>query len=257
MLGPVPTAKQRKGLIQSIPAGESFGRVGIDLLGPFPKTTQGNKYVNTFIDYGTRWAETLAVPAGTARAQEVVKFLLENIICRHSTPGSILTYRGQVFSSAIVRELLRLMDIQGTMTSAYRPQCNGAVEHLYATLITMMPQYVSSKQKNWDQCLPLANFAYNIKKHESAGFSPFLLPILPSEICLNQNVGEEESKQLLRLVAQNLRKQQEKAKHRVSAWLRGADLHPNKREGSHTQIYAPLEWSSRGGEKDHTKFCIL
>ncbi|KAJ8885626.1 hypothetical protein PR048_011824 [Dryococelus australis] len=64
--------------------------------------------------YGMRWA----VPSGMA--YEVAQFLLENVICRHSTPGSILSDRGQVFSSAVVHELLKLMGVQETMTSGYR-----------------------------------------------------------------------------------------------------------------------------------------
>ncbi|KAJ8887352.1 hypothetical protein PR048_013567 [Dryococelus australis] len=220
----------------------------IDLLGPFPKTTQGNKYVITCINYGTKWAEIQAVPAGTA--QEVAQFLFGNIICKHSTPGSILTDRGQVFGSAVVHKLLRLMDIQGTMTSGYRSQCNGAVERLHTTLTTMI------NQRNCDQCFPLVIFAYNISKQESTGFSPFLLVYgLSQEVEGAPEAGYGEPPQTARegKVAVGPPAQG----GRVSAWSGGADTHPVEENGPHSKIHAPLEWSSRGGEKDHPKFVFL
>ncbi|KAJ8887273.1 hypothetical protein PR048_013488 [Dryococelus australis] len=114
------TAKPKR-VLQPIPSGEHFHRIGTDLLGPFPKTNQSNKYIITRIDYGA--------------AHKVAQFLLENVICRYSIPGSILSDRGQVFSSVGVCELLRVI------SSSYRPQCNGAVERLHATLTTMMSLY--------------------------------------------------------------------------------------------------------------------
>ncbi|KAJ8885993.1 hypothetical protein PR048_012199 [Dryococelus australis] len=108
------------GLLQPIPSDEPFDRIGIDLLDPFPKTTRGNKYFITCIDYDTRW--------------EVALDLLGNVICRHSMPGSVLSD-----GIMAVHELLRLMDVQGT-TSSYHPQCNGAAERLYPTRTSMISQ---------------------------------------------------------------------------------------------------------------------
>ncbi|KAJ8886911.1 hypothetical protein PR048_013125 [Dryococelus australis] len=171
------------GLLQPVPSDEPFDRVNSNLLGPSPKTKRGNKYAIPCIAYGTRWAETRAVPAGIA--QEVVQ---------HSTTESILSDRGQMFSSAVVKKLLKLMDVQGTMTSGYRAECNGVVKGLHATITTM------TNQKDWDLSLPLITFAYNISRQES---TTFLLvygrePVLPSDICLNQRVNEAESKRLQR-----------------------------------------------------------
>lgn len=36
-------------------------RVGVDILGPFPKRELGNRYVLVAIDYFTKWAEAYAV----------------------------------------------------------------------------------------------------------------------------------------------------------------------------------------------------
>ncbi|KAJ8892631.1 hypothetical protein PR048_005212 [Dryococelus australis] len=70
------TNQKPASLLQPIPVGEPFDRVGINLLGPFPKTHHGN---SNFIDFGIRWAETRAVPAGTT--EDVAQFLLDNVEC--------------------------------------------------------------------------------------------------------------------------------------------------------------------------------
>ena len=37
-------------------------RLAADILGPFPESTWGNKYVLTVIDYLTKWVEIFAIP---------------------------------------------------------------------------------------------------------------------------------------------------------------------------------------------------
>lgn len=43
-------------------------RVAIDILGPFPHTPRGNRYVVVALDYFTKWPEAVAVPDQEARA---------------------------------------------------------------------------------------------------------------------------------------------------------------------------------------------
>ena len=42
-----------------------FERLGIDLIGPFPKSALGNKYVIVAVDYFTKWVIVKAVPKAT------------------------------------------------------------------------------------------------------------------------------------------------------------------------------------------------
>jgi Integrase zinc binding domain len=47
-----------------------FETVGVDILGPFPRSKGGNKYVILAVDYLTKWTMTRAVPK--ANLEEVV-----------------------------------------------------------------------------------------------------------------------------------------------------------------------------------------
>ena len=50
-------------------------QVGIDLIGPLPKTSRGNRYVVTLVDYFSKWPEAAPLPDKTA--QGIAMFLFE------------------------------------------------------------------------------------------------------------------------------------------------------------------------------------
>ena len=52
--------------------------IGIDILGPFPKSENANKYVIVATDYLTKWVEAKATPNQTA--WDVAKFVIENLV---------------------------------------------------------------------------------------------------------------------------------------------------------------------------------
>ena len=84
---------QRKGKMKKnnplhpIETQPPFEKIGIDLIGPLPITSNQNKYIVVAIDYGTKWAEARAIK--DAAATTIVPFLYEDIICQHSFPKRI------------------------------------------------------------------------------------------------------------------------------------------------------------------------
>ncbi|GFV82446.1 transposon Ty3-I Gag-Pol polyprotein [Trichonephila clavipes] len=96
-------------LVPIPPAIAPFHRIGIDLLGRFPKSAHGNKWIIVCTDYSTRYAITKALP--TAEVDEIAKFLLEEIVLRHGAPRVIITDRGAVFRSRLVSSLVDLCNI--------------------------------------------------------------------------------------------------------------------------------------------------
>ncbi|GFT60659.1 transposon Tf2-9 polyprotein [Trichonephila clavipes] len=152
-------------LVPIPPAIAPFHRIGIDLLGRFPKSAHGNKWIIVCTDYSTRYAITKALP--TAEVDEIAKFLLEEIVLRHGAPRVIITDRGAVFRSRLVSSLVDLCNIDHRFTTAYHPQTNGLTERFNKTLADMLSMYVDVEQKNWDEILPFVTFAYNTAKQET------------------------------------------------------------------------------------------
>ncbi|GFX14213.1 retrovirus-related Pol polyprotein from transposon 17.6 [Trichonephila clavipes] len=127
------------------PAIAPFHRIGIDLLGRFPKSAHGNKWIIVCTDYSTRYAITKALP--TAEVDEIAKFLLEEIVLRHGAPRVIITDRGAVFRYRLVSSLVDLCNIDHRFTTAYHPQTNGLTERFNKTLADMLSMYVDVEQK--------------------------------------------------------------------------------------------------------------
>jgi transposase InsO family protein len=167
-----PTQKP-PGLLQPIPVGKPFDRVGIDLLGPFPKTPRGNTFIICCTDYATRWVITKCLPTGGSA--DVAQFIIENVICIFSCPVEILSDRGQVFRSHLVMDILKGLGTRSTFTSSYHPCCNGLTEKFNGLLAQMLSLYVSTDHKNWDLFVHLVTFSFNTAVQETTRFTPFYL----------------------------------------------------------------------------------
>ncbi|UYV72561.1 hypothetical protein LAZ67_9003705, partial [Cordylochernes scorpioides] len=214
-------------LVPIPPVARPFQKIGIDLLGRFPTSNDGNKWTVVATDYLTRYAMTKAIPNGSS--EEVGKFLVEDVILKHGAPRELISDRGRTFISHTIREINNLCGTAHRFTSAYHPQTNGLTERLNKTLGDMLSMYVDVDQRNWDSVLPYVTFAYNTAKQETTGFSPFYLvhgrdvetpldtiPTYREEANLEDYVeslvtNAEDARQLARL---NILKAQEKDKSR-------------------------------------------
>ena len=172
-----------QGLMQPLPPTLiPFERIGLDKLGPFPRSLDNNVHIFVATDYCTKLAIACPVPNGTA--QEAAKFLLENVILKFGPPKTILTDRGREFCNETFDSLAKLYRSERKTTSAYHPQTNGLTERFNGTLSTMMSHYVNDQHTDWDRFLPHLLFAYNSSVHETTGYSPLylLLGYQPSTI---------------------------------------------------------------------------
>ncbi|KAK8765138.1 hypothetical protein V5799_032249 [Amblyomma americanum] len=145
----------------------------MDLLGPFPESSLGNRYIVVATDCLSRYCETEALPRGTA--DEIANFFVQNIVLRLGAPAIFLTDRGTAFTSALMQEVMRLSGTSHRKTTAYHPQTNGLTERLNKTIADMISMYVDADHRNWDAILPYVTFAYNTALQETTRFTPFRL----------------------------------------------------------------------------------
>ena len=70
------------GMLHSIPVeSKIFYQMGMDLIGPLPVTSRGNKYIVTLTDYFSKWAK--AAPLPSKHAAGVAKFIYSVSIVRY------------------------------------------------------------------------------------------------------------------------------------------------------------------------------
>ena len=143
-----------------------------DVMGPIPETTNGYKHILVISDHFTKYSEFF--PMKTVTAQETAKRIVE-YISRHSVPESILSDRGTNFNSILLSEILELLDVHKLNSSPHYPICNGQVERMNRSIQAMLRNYCNENKNDWDNFLPLIQFAYNSSIHSTTQYSPFEL----------------------------------------------------------------------------------
>ena len=119
---------------------EPFSRIAMDIVGPLPRSSKGHKYILVICDYATRYPE--AVPLRTCDAEAVAEELVK-LFSRVGIPKEILTDQGTNFTSQLLAELYRLLNIHSIRTTPYQPQTDGLVERFYQTLKAMLRRTVT------------------------------------------------------------------------------------------------------------------
>ena len=125
--------------------GAPLDRLATDILGPFPESTRGNKYVLAVTDYFTKWLEIFPIPDQTAPT--CAEIILNEVIARFGCPYNIHSDQGRNYESAIFSELCQLLEIRKTRTSPGQPSCNGQVERFNRTLVSMIKAYLKGQQR--------------------------------------------------------------------------------------------------------------
>ena len=104
-------------------------------------------------------------------------------------PEALLSDRGTNLLSHLMTDVCKLLGVRKLNTTAYHPQCDGAVERFNRTLKAMLRKQAAKMGNQWDRYLSGVLWAYRNTPHESTGEKPsFLLFGLdcrsPTEACL-------------------------------------------------------------------------
>ena len=98
---------------------------------------------------------------------------IKHIVSLHGVPVSIVSDRGIQFTSRFLQKLQEAMGTQLDFSTAYHPQTDGQTERTIQTLEDMLRMCVLDLKQDWDQYLPLVEFAYNNSYHSSIGMPPY------------------------------------------------------------------------------------
>ena len=153
--------------LQGIKTGYPQQIVPMDILGPFPESQEGNKYILIMSNYLTRWVEAYALK----------NKLVDEFFFRFGPPEQLHSDQGRNFEAEVVQEIIcKLLEIVKTETSPYHPQSDGLVKRMNHTLLVMqcLWQYVTNNPC-WDSHLRRLCMAYNKSVQSTTGCSPFFL----------------------------------------------------------------------------------
>lgn len=122
-------------------------------------------------DIFSGWPE--AFPTRTAKAREVVRILIQEIIPHFGVPATISSDRGPPFISRIVQQISRHLGIDCQLHTPYRPQSSGQVEKMNHLIKQQIVKLGQEANLAWPQSLPLALLRIRTRPRAKEGLSPF------------------------------------------------------------------------------------
>uniref|UniRef100_A0A3B3I8A6 Integrase catalytic domain-containing protein n=1 Tax=Oryzias latipes TaxID=8090 RepID=A0A3B3I8A6_ORYLA len=164
-----PSNQKPAGFLQSTQVEEPGFMLGLDFMGPFPRSRKGNCYLLVVVDYYTKWVELF--PLRDSKTLRLYNILRDEIFTRWGVPKYLVSDRGPQFTSQLISDLCQKWGVIHKMTTSYHPQTN-LTERVNRTLKVMMSSYVGSRHEEWDKWLPEFRFAINNTQHESTGKTP-------------------------------------------------------------------------------------
>ena len=142
----------------------------MDIMGPLPKTNDGNLYIMVVGDYFCKWTQAYSLKNHTA--QTVADVLVEQSVAQFGVMRSLHSDQGREFESDLIAELCKLLRIHKTHIVSYNTKSDGLVERANRTVVQRLRTLVSEARNDWDDHLPYVMMAYRASMHESTQFTP-------------------------------------------------------------------------------------
>ncbi len=156
--------------------GEPMDRIGIDIVGPLPRTRRINVYIVTMECYFTKWVE--AAPVSNISTETVLNVVIRDLISRFGAMRFLHSDQGAQFEAELTAMLCKKLQIVKSRTCSYTPRSNGLVENFNGTLKRMIKCYIDSDRQHlgqWDEMLPYLCMAYRSSVHATTGYTPHYL----------------------------------------------------------------------------------
>lgn len=170
---------------------DTWQSVSLDLITSLPQTTSGATAIVVFVDRLSKMVH-LAPCTDEVNAEQLADLFLQNIFKLHGLPRELVSDRDPRFTSKLWKALMDRLGVTQAMSSAYHPQTDGNTERVNRVIEDMLRHFIDPSQSNWEQLMPLVEFAINDSYHESIKAIPFMLnygkrPNLPLDLLLKKD----------------------------------------------------------------------
>ena len=181
--------KDPKAPLCTITATEPMDLVHINLVGMEVTIETKKKLVVQKImvvtDHFSRFIQAYRVK--DKRAITIAKYLYDNYFRHYSFPQHLLSDQGTEFCNAVLNEMCIYFNIKKLRMLPYRPQMNGAIEHVHQTLERMIAKLDNRRCRKWPEHLSSITHPYTSTRSQVTGYSLYFLmmgrrPRLPIDL---------------------------------------------------------------------------
>ncbi|KAL0427186.1 UNVERIFIED_CONTAM: Transposon Ty3-I Gag-Pol polyprotein [Sesamum latifolium] len=147
-------------------------KITMDFVIGLPRTFRKHDAVWVIVDRLTKSAHFLPIRQNDS-LDKLAELYVSEIVRLHGIPTSIVFDRDPRFTSHFWRSLHKALGTKLYFSTAFHPQTDGQSERTIQTLEDMMRACVIEFRGNWDDHLPLIEFAYNNSFHSSIRMAPY------------------------------------------------------------------------------------
>jgi transposase InsO family protein len=194
-------------------------------------------------------------------AVQLAHVLKDRLIRDHGIPKTIISDRDKLFTSNYWATLMAEIGTKRKLSTAYHPETDGQTERTNRTMKTYLKIYSNTNQDNWVALLPMAQMAYNDKKSEATGKTPYFANhgrnpnlfqrTLPSPRAEAAIKSAEEMKEVYETIHNNMLKAQRNSISYVNKKRKTA---PQLKEGDKVYLHTKNLRSKRPSKGlDHVK----
>lgn len=150
-----------------------FQMISADLLGPYPRSKNGNQYVLVIVDWFTKFV--LVQPLAKATTKAVTKFIENQVFLIFGVPQIFCCDNGSQFISKDFKKLMEEYKVQKIFYNArYHAQVNHT-ERVNRVIVTALRSYIHENHKTWDTNIFEIAQAIRLAKHDVTEYSPAFL----------------------------------------------------------------------------------
>nr|ABA91307.1 retrotransposon protein, putative, Ty3-gypsy subclass [Oryza sativa Japonica Group] len=135
------------------------------------KTATGYDSIWVIVDRLTKTARFIPVKTNYSSAK-LAELYMTRIVCLHGVPKRIISDRGTQFTSHFWEKVHEALGSYLAFSTAYHPQTDGQTERTNQVLEDMLRACALDFSKDWERCLPYAEFSYNNSFQASLKMSP-------------------------------------------------------------------------------------
>ena len=182
-----PLIHQPVGHLNPINSPWPFAQWGLDILGPFPRTTGNCQFMLVAVDYFTKWVEVEAL--ANIWDVDVKKFVWKNLVSWFGVPDSLMSDNGLQFDGKVFRTFYSDLGIKNKYSTLAYPQSNGQAEVVNKTILNGLKRRLDGAKGRWAKELPNVLWAYRTTLRRSTRETPFSLTygaeaVIPTEVSL-------------------------------------------------------------------------
>src|SRR5215469_8845125 len=166
--------KQPASELQPLPVPDQrWDTISVDMVVELPESA-GYDAVFNMVDSVSKRAHFIPTNT-TLTAAGATCLFLHNVWKLHGLPGRVVSDQGPQFVRAFTEELYQLLGIKIAASTAYHPQTDGQTERVNQELKQYLRVFISERQNDWSNLLPLMEFQYNNHVHSATTHTPFML----------------------------------------------------------------------------------